>query len=1225
MGGDGDTSTIPDSKTQVGGVSIQCDNEKSVSATVLVLRTDGKELSMPPAVELHGDGGDHSDTGDSVDFLDVCPGSYKLTVKLADDSEEMTDFSFYDDRYGSRGFPIDVGDGGALIAVKLHPKACIRITNWRQPFAPYIEDAGITYEIFELTEEKVTAEISMRDEPDKVIYTRDLRSGEKSDGEHPLPWKGEVNKGDRAGGYALPGATYLVKLFTASGLQDQCETSVDAEIELERISWEDVYKSATGGKDPATLPLSESDTVKTKWIRYKLNEMGIYAGPIHERVDENLGKALMNYRLMRRMPINNKIVPKGSSLGDTPGHGLTAVDFAGYSGEMMYSWLYKFTGDDIAEGKLSSKRAELTRLLPEEMDQLIVFLSMEKPGKLFDDVDKLTTAGEDVRLNVDANRFYANFGAEFTEQKNAFERNTTDKYTFESSCIGTPCFALRAKVKIKDHADNSHDLPEELGEVPVHWKWEDQIDPRIDPNGSNPLPTATEERPSQTLEYVDKAIRAPWPNANPAYHNSRSAVGGMITDNADADYRIAFLKFDDGKKFTATTNEGVSVSAQGSDGAGIYVSTSIIAGDNYKITATIAVPGACASAETARVTIWRRFTIAAYIEWPARDANIAWNGQVLNEARWNETVEEFEHAYVQAPTFADLQVAKCTFNDLDRYGFKEKYLKRMTKVFSSKTAVQDLFQVNIRDPRLARECNKLWDAVRPVNRQLTRGYRFQVATPPQTELVELKRISTSWLAFASDDRKPAGEKYLEAITIIAPSGTVDTDLLADTCPKNNVLFNGVGKIKEIGLSYPESREDLWEAEKQMRKALNSFNSKYYGWLLRSPSDDNVIKNAIKSLEDATDPVTNMEGPFSASALSAWRHIRDVYLKALLLVANPTKTGFKPGLQKDQVAQYPSFGITGEVAMQNIREATVRPQLAFSGAHLLPKIVPNKAGNIPYTEAELRTEFNNISGPIGLPLTEDIDGVVRGGIRMEIEANLFKSRTSGPIIIDNLTHPELDAWSTDLTTGGNKTNEDGSRVTHKFRPMGFSMGNPLGVTFWSHCTPMRLSSVMTHEICHLWSMKHWHNAGGTQLDLHDQADVNCVMSYPIIGEGFDVDSWDQMPVKLLNELINRAVDNFREADGFGNVMNGLQLWVMREHFLSKNYHPHFCGKCNLQLRGWNILAHGTGGGPLLPKAVEVTDNDGVKVVTVSANHLPATKDDYDPRFFERDIPLPPPQD
>jgi hypothetical protein len=78
-------------------------------------------------------------------------------------------------------------------------------------------------------------------------------------------------------------------------------------------------------------------------------------------------------------------------------------------------------------------------------------------------------------------------------------------------------------------------------------------------------------------------------------------------------------------------------------------------------------------------------------------------------------------------------------------------------------------------------------------------------------------------------------------------------------------------------------------------------------------------------------------------------------------------------------------------------------------------------------------------------------------------------------------------------------------------------------------------MLTHEMAHCLWLRHSERAGEPVLEDHDRDDHYCMMSYP-------------------------EPDNAAPA-----------------HLQQANFDPHFCGKCNLKLRGWNVRAKGLSNG------------------------------------------------
>jgi hypothetical protein len=93
---------------------------------------------------------------------------------------------------------------------------------------------------------------------------------------------------------------------------------------------------------------------------------------------------------------------------------------------------------------------------------------------------------------------------------------------------------------------------------------------------------------------------------------------------------------------------------------------------------------------------------------------------------------------------------------------------------------------------------------------------------------------------------------------------------------------------------------------------------------------------------------------------------------------------------------------------------------------------------------------------------------------------------------------------------------------------FSIGLPDSMVFGDQKDPDKVYYVVAHEMGHNFFLQHWENAGGSTPAEHDTSDHNCSMSY----------SGGAPP-----------------------------------HQAAGVFTPHFCGKCNLKLRGWDIDAPG----------------------------------------------------
>ncbi|HWC99281.1 MAG TPA: carboxypeptidase-like regulatory domain-containing protein [Candidatus Sulfopaludibacter sp.] len=92
----------------------------------------------------------------------------------------------------------------------------------------------------------------------------------------------------------------------------------------------------------------------------------------------------------------------------------------------------------------------------------------------------------------------------------------------------------------------------------------------------------------------------------------------------------------------------------------------------------------------------------------------------------------------------------------------------------------------------------------------------------------------------------------------------------------------------------------------------------------------------------------------------------------------------------------------------------------------------------------------------------------------------------------------------------------------------SVGLPDGVIFLDLQDPEKVYYVTAHEMGHLFFLRHWENAKDTHPTFHDLNDHNCLMSYGV------------------DPALGRVALPFQTQGRFT---------------------PHFCGKCNLGLRGW----------------------------------------------------------
>jgi hypothetical protein len=128
------------------------------------------------------------------------------------------------------------------------------------------------------------------------------------------------------------------------------------------------------------------------------------------------------------------------------------------------------------------------------------------------------------------------------------------------------------------------------------------------------------------------------------------------------------------------------------------------------------------------------------------------------------------------------------------------------------------------------------------------------------------------------------------------------------------------------------------------------------------------------------------------------------------------------------------------------------------------------------------------------------------------------------------------------------------------------------------------ALFAHELAHVLFMDHFQNAKGLLFD-HDHADRNCAMSYPLI-EIKDADTMSALTPAQQQVLDNvrasylaawpKVIETLNGGDRARARKERVDIGNIDVHNLSKLYRPHFCGKCNLKLRGWNLYAEHNGG-------------------------------------------------
>lgn len=188
---------------------------------------------------------------------------------------------------------------------------------------------------------------------------------------------------------------------------------------------------------------------------------------------------------------------------------------------------------------------------------------------------------------------------------------------------------------------------------------------------------------------------------------------------------------------------------------------------------------------------------------------------------------------------------------------------------------------------------------------------------------------------------------------------------------------------------------------------------------------------------------------------------------------------------------------------------------------------------------------------------DYNDKIQTPLGAQISENVRKEHPSGFIIVSFLLHQPVNIKN-DPANGDNKV----SKANAGFVTWGGSIGLADSVILADQKDPDKVYYVVSHEMGHNFYLLHWENTAENNLSDHDQDDHNCTMSY----------------------------SDFDYADP-GH-------YAFQE---PGKYTPHFCGKCNLALRGWDIVAGG-----MAVKAIKGPKKTQVNPVIQTAKNVVVVK-------------------
>ena len=206
------------------------------------------------------------------------------------------------------------------------------------------------------------------------------------------------------------------------------------------------------------------------------------------------------------------------------------------------------------------------------------------------------------------------------------------------------------------------------------------------------------------------------------------------------------------------------------------------------------------------------------------------------------------------------------------------------------------------------------------------------------------------------------------------------------------------------------------------------------------------------------------------------------------------------------------------------------------------------------------------------LADDFCDKVLEPLGKQIINNVRKRVREGSVVIDYQPHDGVSIWR-------NKGAADETLITNNYRAGTYAVGLHNGLVYLDimlqEKSNMDFAYLLAHEIGHTCFLYHWENTMTTTMSdaahyerpvnfrtcptHHDHDDNDCIMSYPI-----DFYMFPAPPAGLVlgTTPINSKRDYINYIETTGETHQ-------RHHQLAVNCRPHFCGKCLLKLRGWNV--------------------------------------------------------
>ncbi len=735
--------------------------------------------------------------------------------------------------------------------------------------------------------------------------------------------------------------------------------------------------------------------------------------------------------------------------------------------------------------------------------------------------DPAVFSNQDVgsKLFIDSHRAFIGEKSEFSRGDSGTSMST--KFRVEREWFSQPHVPLIAKVEVQTKGGQWVGAEG----VKVEWSWADESQPGEEQPLVNaglipniPPPTAAE--PSYAGVFIARTIRDL--NNDPCFgNNAVAAAGGVLGADHAVNAQSAFngcAGFDPLQPLstgvaTVTTNKHKSAGVSGA--SVVYLRTSTLGGDRYRLQARCAwTPGTVL--KTGPLIVWRRLRVAAFVTWPERVGfNLA--------AQMTTVAAEFARCHVLLDHHG-LDTRKFHGADLLTKTDYDTIIDRTALSTTRKAYYKG--EPRSRDAILPGEADfhpaaETTDAL--INAMIRADYLGRVAAagvaPTATQLLDFKiamRLATDWAASTTPIVRRAGEHWQTQLgqALEVDSGAAGWGAWkwkAGLAP-NSVALAGFVDATPLNL---QTLQDLY-VPVTVCDELNTYNSDTTG----AAKPDFVLKlkkflNEGQSTETPPYPYKQMDTkpPFGRRQGDPW----------------PPVGNFTP---------YAEYGFFKTISDRK----TPGLWLEFNDelyTMRYPQVLDNKGAWV----------FNAADRLAPCGTRKQLLGVAAYQVMMSSKmliAERVDERARAKLITLNKATDGLIIF--DFTT-----NKPATLSGQPYLIPGAAFGGLNGVTMVDQGLVANFDALTAHEAGHCLFLQHAKNAPSTLLEDHDGQDDNCMMSYP-------------------TPLQRAAFDRAKVTDMIPRSFAGAVV-SPEPHYCIDVFKPHFCGKCNLKLRGWNIRALG----------------------------------------------------